>query len=79
MLKNIKTYFFIGFSPTILYNNDVGKQINHNAYKQTYPHTPQHIMWDMYPYPLTDESPWGGFSCPHNTMTQWGMGGKIHT
>ena len=52
MLKNIKTYFFIGFSPTTLYNNNVGKQIKHNAYKQTYPHTPQYIMWDMRPLPI---------------------------
>lgn len=52
MLKNIKTYFFIGFSPTILYNSNVGKQINHNAYKQTYHHTPQYIMWDMLPLPI---------------------------
>lgn len=48
--------------------------MRHNAYKQTYPHTPQYIMWDMRPpYPLTNESPWGGFSCPYNAMTQWDM------
>lgn len=25
------------------------------------------------PCPLTNESPWGGFSCPYNAMTQWDM------
>lgn len=47
--------------------------MRHNAYKQTYHHTPQYIMWDMLPCPLTNESPWGGFSCPYNAMTQWDM------
>lgn len=41
-VKNIKThFFFIGFSTTTLYNNNVGKQIKHNAYN-TYHHNTIH-------------------------------------
>ena len=76
MLNNIKTHFFIGFSTTKLYNNNVGKQINHNAYKQTYPTIPTlHNAWYVI-CPLTNESPWGGISClyitiHHNTIPHW--------
>lgn len=39
-------------------------------------HTPiPHMMQCgiCFPCPLTNESPWGGFSCPYNAMTQWDM------
>lgn len=39
-------------------------------------HTPYptiHNVGYASPCPLTDESPWGGFSCPYNAMTQWDM------
>lgn len=72
MLKNIKTYFFIGFPPTILYNNSVGKQNTMPTNRHTsIPHMMQCGI--CFPCPLTNESPWGGFSCPYNAMTQWDM------